>query len=1002
MDRYTLGLDLGTSSIGWAIVADEPNGEGGNIVAGSRVFPEGVDRETSGLEKSKNEARRDARGMRRQHDRKARRKKKLAIVLRDNGLLPKKESDMKEILALNPYQLRRKGLDEDLSLFEFGCALFHLNQRRGFKSNRKEQKKEDGVVYEGINALREQMEQAGSRTLGEHFCGKGPNGRIRNHYLLRAMVEEEFNLLWARQSQAQPEVLTEDKREEIREAIFYQRPLKPSDDKVGMCSLEPEERRCPRASWYAQRFRVLQEVNNIRVLVRGGSERVLSNDSPSDERGRVLTELGAKKELKIEKLHDLLDLRHSESVNVDQSKRTKILGNSAEAGLRRVFKKRFDEDPAFYINEVYESLIEDEEEVFTQKARCQWSFSEETIQDLFKLASDQPKGYMNFSKKAVQKLLPYLEAGDHLPAAIEKAGYKDDGAAELLDRLPLPAEVLPNLTNPIVRKALYEVRRVVNAIVREYGKPERIVVELARDTKGSAKERNEQLNENRRRERRREEIREKIISQGLANPSSTDILKQELWEECGGTCPFTGRCIGFDALFRTGEVQIEHILPYSRSLDDSKANKTLCYADENKRKGNQTPFEVYSRDPSRWEELQVRLAKLKMPYTKRRKFTQKQINLDECISRQLNDTRYISRQVRTYLKCLVEKVDVTRGQVTAELRWRWGLDSILNPDGDFKNRDDHRHHAIDAVVCALTTHSHLQTLSRKYQFKNEGQAYPLPWESFREEVKEVVENIIVSHRATRKISGALHEETNYGPTEKPGQYAYRKPLAVLTPAALKKIRDPKIRELAEGRLEEHGGDIKKAFAEPLYLPNKNGPPVPVRSVRLTTAAGNMIGAKNPEGKEYRYLAPGNNHHISFFEIPDGSSLRLEGIVTNMFEAAQIAAENGRRRKNGQPDLSVICRSHPRYPDARFLFSLCKNDTVILETPDQGREICRLQTFSVEGAGTTKRYDLRFRLNTAATIDSQTTLRRIRSLKPEKVRIRKIDVAPLGRISEAHD
>jgi CRISPR-associated endonuclease Csn1 len=991
---YTLGLDIGTSSIGWAVVPDEPVEGAANIVAGVRVFPEGVEREKSGTEKSKSMARREARGMRRQHERKARRKRKLGSVLRRAALLPETREEVTASSSTSVYMLRKRGLDQDLSLHEFGRVLLHLGQRRGFKSNRKEDGKEDGVVYAGISEVRSGMEESGARTLGEYLAGLDEQERIRGRYTSRDLYLSEFELLWERQHRAHPETLTPALKARIQDSIFFQRPLKSSEEKIGDCDLEKGEKRCPKASWFAQEFRLLKEVNDLKISDLAGDERQLT----VEQRRKLLEALHSEKNIPIDSLRKTLGLLEEEHLNFQLGKQPKMLGNTAEAALRKALKKRFESDPTLFREQVFESLIKDDQDVFAQRADTEWGMSDEEIAALFKEASPVPKGYLRYSRKVIQKMLPFLQEGFGEYEAKGMAGYLESKeAVQAVSSLPLPDSLLPNLTNPIVKKALFEVRKVVNAIVREYGKPSKILVELARDTKGSAEERNNQLKENRDREKERDRIRALLRDQGVSDPKGADILKYRLAEECNWKCPYTDRSISFHQLFGpTPEVQIEHILPFSRCLDDSQANKTLCFVDENIRKGNRTPQEAYSADPAAWEALLVRIKDL--PYRKQRKFQQKEIDLDKCISRQLNDTRYINTQVREYLAVLGVPVNVTRGQVTAELRWQWGLDSILNPNRDYKNRDDHRHHAIDAVVIALTTQGHLQSLARKEEYKREEKKFE-PWEGFRNQVAAAVEGIHVSYRPTRKISGALHEDTNYGPTEKPGVFVYRKPLEALTPAMVEKIRDAKVRKLVSQRLEEYQGDTKKAFHRDnkLFMPNKNGVPIPIRKVRILSEASGMVPMKGGDGKPYRYVAPGSNHHISIFEYEVKGKKKREGVVTTMFEAAKIAMENGKRRRMNLPDLPIIRQVHPTKPDAKFVMALAKNDMVTLSVDGGPEELCRLQKFSVGAAP-----DLNFRLHTASKIDEPGTLRRITSLNPGKVQIQKVTVDPLGRISLAHD
>src|SRR3990172_340284 len=165
-----LGLDLGTNSIGWALI----DLQGEKILAsGVRIFPEGVDRDQKGGELSKNESRRIARAMRRQIRRRSRRKWLLRGTLVQAGLWPQEPAKETELDALNPYELRARALREKLSLFEIGRVLLHLNQHRGFLSNRKAdraKKEEASEMLAEISALEQEIKEAGHQTLGEHLA----------------------------------------------------------------------------------------------------------------------------------------------------------------------------------------------------------------------------------------------------------------------------------------------------------------------------------------------------------------------------------------------------------------------------------------------------------------------------------------------------------------------------------------------------------------------------------------------------------------------------------------------------------------------------------------------------------------------------------------------------------------------------------------------------------------------------------------------------------------
>lgn len=1025
---YSLGLDLGPTSIGWAII-DDPDSPAPKLIrAGVRIFPEGVDRDKKGLEVSKMTARRMARQMRRQHDRRNRRKGWLLALLTQCGLFPKDTLSRLKIFCVSPWQLRAKGLDEQLTPEEFGRVLIHLNMRRGFNARRKEgNKKESSDTAKSIGELQEKIEKAGCRTVGEYLAPLEAKLPLRNRrpdeefrIINRQMLEHEFDLLWKKQAEFHPTLLTPEVRKRVHKAIFFQRPLKDCSDKIGACELEPTEKRASRASWHAQQARLLQDINNITVSRAGTPEDALHREhtarwrkNPEDlseaERESLIAELDKVKELKTEKIRKILKLGELDSISLDDGKVSKITGNLAEYYLRDVFGKKVKERPEFYRETVWDSLLKDEEDVFEAKA-LEWGFTEEEIEALFKHAGNMPDGYAMLSTMALKKILPALQEGARFYEAKMAAGYgeiKEEEAKDLLP--PSPREI----SNPIVRKALVEVRKVVNEIIRKYGKPERIIVEMARETRGTANERNEQLSKNRERDADRQRIIKEIQSYGITNPSYDDILKFRLWEECDGLCPYTGKKIEIGTLLKGNEVQIEHIIPYSRSLDDSQNNKTICLTSENMVKGQRLPWEVYGHDAAKWETFQVRIRSMKrMFWRKREKFFQKNVVLDEFISRQLNDTRYISREVHKYLKQLYPQrndnkgekfVFVTRGDVTSHLRHLWGLNRILDTDGTgTKNREDHRHHAVDAVVIALTSGSALQKLSRKYEFKQKHERFPLPWGTFREDVEKVIHSILVSFRALRHVRGGLHEETNYGKGSEENEYVTRKKLSDLTESMIERIRDNTIRSMVMAHVAD-AGDLKKALKQPLFLPNRRGNPIPIRSVRITTTINKTLGMKNKDGMVYRYVEPGSNHHVAIFEFKDKKGKRKrEGVVVSMFEAAQREQENKRRFKAKQPLLPIIRREHPDRPDAKFLFSLCINETVRLKDKEGNWELCRVQKLSGSEGTNIRSINLMLRPHTVSTISRKETERSVRSFDPAIVQIRKVRIDVLGNEHQASD
>ena len=281
--KFRLALDLGSTSLGWAIFRLNESGDPTALIrTGVRIFGDGRNpKDGSSLAVT----RRAARAMRRRRDRLLKRKERMLTKLMEYGFFPKDEGARKELETLNPYELRAKGLEEALTPEEFGRALFHLNQRRGFQSNRKTDKKDNdsGALKQAIGTLRAQLQETGCRTVGEWFwkvrmqqnsggvSGQGVRARYRESaltndegkkridkrydlYIDRAMVADEFDAIWAAQAVLNPAQFTDAARHDLRDTLLFQRNLRPV--KPGRCTLLPEEERAPLALPSTQRFRI--------------------------------------------------------------------------------------------------------------------------------------------------------------------------------------------------------------------------------------------------------------------------------------------------------------------------------------------------------------------------------------------------------------------------------------------------------------------------------------------------------------------------------------------------------------------------------------------------------------------------------------------------------------------------------------------------------------------------------------------------------------------------
>lgn len=277
-----LGLDIGTNSIGWWLYKTDTQGAViGHIDGGVRLFGDGRNPKSG---ESLAVARRTARQARKRRDRYLCRRSDLMKSLAATGLMPKDPAERKTLELLDPYSLRAAGLHERLELHELGRALFHLNQRRGFKSNRKTDGKdnEGGKIKEGAARLDVAMMTSSAKTYGEFLnqrLTENPDRPIRtrlgtvtnaegkesqgyNFYSTRSLFEQEFSELWDKQAEFYPAILTDELRDRIWQIIFFQRPLVPP--KIGLCLFE-DEKRLPKAHPVFQELRLYQTINALRI-----------------------------------------------------------------------------------------------------------------------------------------------------------------------------------------------------------------------------------------------------------------------------------------------------------------------------------------------------------------------------------------------------------------------------------------------------------------------------------------------------------------------------------------------------------------------------------------------------------------------------------------------------------------------------------------------------------------------------------------------------------------
>jgi len=1035
---YLLGLDIGSSSIGWALIELDGTKPRGITRTGVRVFEAGIEGDVEGGRgEPRNTARRGARQQRRLLDRRARRMKKLLHLLQRHGLLPDglPEQVIPELDAtlktrhapqlgdggdsllshVLPYWLRSRALDEKLEPHELGRALYHLAQRRGFLSNRKARKKDEekGKVKEAIGELQQKMTEAGARTLGEYFSKLDPQEeRIRNRYTSRKMYEDEFEKIWGAQSQYQGALLTDELKAQVHRAIFYQRPLKKQKHLIGHCELEPQRKRAPWATLICQRFRLLQQVNNTRVITADGEERRLT----TEERAKLSDTLETQGDVTFAKARRALALSTGCSFNWESGGEKRFPGNRTNAKLAAIFGDRWwqlsEDDRRRVVEDV---LTIEKEDVLRRRGAEVWGLEPEAANALAQLELEP--GYCRHSRRALRKLLPHLEQGLTYMEAVERAYPDHRERKQALDALPRVSKAAPELRNPIVARALTELRTLVNGIIREHGKPALVRIELAREMRKSAQQRQDTWKRNRQNEKERQQAAQKVLEEtGIANPSRTDIQKVLLYQECKQTCPYTGKHISMAALLGDNpQFDVEHIIPFDRSLNDSFINKTLCEANENRsRKRNRTPYEAYGGDAKKWNEIIERVkgfhgsaARAKLALFQ----TQDVQSLDDFISQQLNDTKYASTLAADYLALLYGgrsdqsgklRVQASRGGITAHLRNAWELNAILG-DGGEKSRDDHRHHAVDAIVTALSDPAAIKKLSdaARSEWRWWRADFEPPWEGFLNDVRNAIDGIVVSHRVSRKVNGPLHEETIYsaprdnrGDLCEDGQFVHvRKKLEDITKPDLDEIVDEPVRKRILAWLDQAGGDMKKAFANPdnhPFLETKDGRRVPIHKVRVRKAQAPIAVG---QGSRERYVFSGSNHHLEILETTDKKGrTRWEGALVSRYEAM-------RRLRAGEP---VVQRDHGA--DKRFIFSLAGGETVRMHHDEGDAQLYTVTVISQTRKGTVTIEFLRNRDARLSRVIRKTKGARVRKTPQSLLESQgqKVLVTPLGEVRAAND
>lgn len=888
MDKYRFAFDIGTTSIGWAVLTLDHNNNVINIIdCGSRIFSNSrQDKEYVSLAVK----RRKSRHIRKRYDRLFRRRQLLLSILTTHNLFPSNPKERELLKDENPYFLREKLLKEKFPLHKLGRAIMHLNKRRGFKSSRKGDKTDGGEYKEAISHLKQLLGK--DKTLGEFFserlrkkqniiCRKSsstiPNSET-NHkkissydfYISRDLVEKELEIIWSSQQIYYPEILTESLLEKIKNVIFFQRPLLPQE--VGKCQFEEGESRCPINIPTFELYRLYLDFANLSIWDVSNKTRTIT----PEERDVLIEKCKIKQNISFSSIRKILKLDatnkfiHAELKEGKEEKDCKIKGCPSITKLHDTLKNTFNvlsvqqldtliflltdceqddilhniltkqiEFTSISIKELrQESLykeIVDSFSMFNEKNTEKLPitiediqslplFTEEEAHNLIKLDLETTK-YSKLSLKALKKILPYLQIdlssnlnnqNRHIPTysdACAMAGYNhsnqdsfvqtrksvDENGECVSSRvyshsLPYYGSILTKnvmgewkkekkghiyshlnnrqrfgfISNPSAHVAMNQLRMVTNALIKKYGNPDSINIELARDLPMGAKSKRELQDtiEKNTAEKKRliQDIKETV---NIPYPSEQDIIKYNLFKEAERAwkyvqCIYCGKPISISELFsRDNLIEIDHILNESNSNDDTFNNKILAHRACNVRKGGKNPDQCY--DNKTLMEISERAKNL--PKNKAWRFlegaTEKYKEQREYAAKTIGDTRYIARLAKKYLTyiCPPEQIMAVTGTHTntlanyldvfslfndylpqssdmtySELKkisYRTDLNNDVPLKKEFsediqseilkdinntlkkKNRNNHFHHAIDACIIGFCNVSTMQRIANQ-------------------------------------------------------------------------------------------------------------------------------------------------------------------------------------------------------------------------------------------------------------------------------------------------
>jgi CRISPR-associated endonuclease Csn1 len=922
--RYTLGLDLGIASIGWAVRnLDNPRIED----LGVRVFEKGETTKGEPL----NAERRGARSSRRTIRRRAKRMVLVKDLFIRYGLVS--EDEMQNLYKskkgasdnLKPWRLRNEALERILNGKELAIVLTHLAKRRGYRSNSKQilidenKKKEDGKVTVAIKDNDNIMKINNYETIGQMFYVDDKFSRQKrnkvNSYVssvTRGHVESEIKVIFKRQRALGNKLASEVFEKQYLQVVLFQLDYTSEAlafKRLGKCTFEKDECRAYKNTFSFERFTLLTSIYNLRIR-NSGRIRIL-NCSEREQIIKlaylkpVVTFRDIRKQLELEENDKFEGLTYSKKRDVESSKSIELKGYHSLKGIiqEKEFLSNFK-----LMDELVTIIAMCNEKELLIKLQS-FPFDDEMKNKLMNISFS---GVGHLSLKAINNILRilelaiYQENGITYDKACLEAGYNFNKPINLVKQKLLP-KITDDIRNPIVLRTMTQCRKVVNEIIRRHGSPTSVHIELARELAKSFEERKLIEKEQKLNRENRERILEDIKqSRHIENISARLLEKYILAEEQDFKCPYSSLPIDINELINDDNYcQVDHIIPFSRSFDDSRSNKVVVLTAENQRKGNRIPYEYFKdyKNNEQWEQFKLNMSKnTRFSHIKKENFlriTYTKEDMDEFKDRNLNDTKSITKKVRSYIEnnlALNEDKDIkpivaVHGRLTDLMRKRWGLNKV-------REKND-LHHAMDAAVIACIDTEIINRIaqySKNKELKYVGKGYidvetgevfdikrqetlfekfPVPWSEFRDEIearlsrnpRDVIEQkrlanydmkfldkvnnpIIVSRTPKKRASGEIHKAT----IESASKHINDKiqveiPLKYITLKNLENMVDKDnkfdLYKLIQDILLKYNDNAANAFAEPIvYIPKGKKKEVKVGSIKVFFDSLNKMNVRN--------------------------------------------------------------------------------------------------------------------------------------------------------------